>query len=168
MSIHVRSHERQTASGKTTTVRAHEREGGGGEVISEAPSWVHPALPSDFALSSAAEAPSWEDEDAEPAGDWWGDDEEEQPDSPSLTRMKDEMRHWRALGIEGRPAVPDTSPLGRVLGTDTQEGADRFARLSAYRDAGYTGPLDQDNRIPDPDDPAEQRALGILASLREH
>jgi hypothetical protein len=220
--IHVRRHKRETASGKSVTVRAHEREGGG-EVISEKPEWAQAARPGDFERGPVAPA-TWTDEDAEPAGDWWADeptgcprpgdeepamlrklfrevrevraedkqlradlragrkeygtdwrtgstdpdlDPDAEPDSPALARMKDDMRHWRSLRIEAPPGVPDTSPLGRVLGTDTQEGADSYARLKAYREAGYDGPLDQDNRIPDPDDPDEQAALSVLASLRE-
>ena len=34
-----------------------------------------------------------------------------------------------------------------------------------YREAGYQGPLDQDNNIPDPDSPAEQQTLAALAGL---
>jgi len=55
--------------------------------------------------------------------------------------------------------------MARLLGTDTPEGAARFERMSALRDSGYTGPLDSNCNIPDPDSPAEQRSLGTLAAL---
>jgi hypothetical protein len=88
--------------------------------------------------------------------------------SPSLARMQAEMRHWRSLPApETGPVEPDTSPKGRLLGLDTQEGAENFARLRAYREAGYDGPLDQDNRIPDPDDPANHESLSALARMSE-
>ena len=80
--------------------------------------------------------------------------------------MQAQMRDWRSRDVEVPPAGPDTSPLGRVLGTDTPEGAAKFARGKAYREAGYDGPLDNENRIPDPDDPAEYEALHALAAMR--
>ena len=57
-----------------------------------------------------------------------------------------------------------TSPL---LGCDTPEGLANYERGRAYREAGYNGPLDADNRIPDPDDPRERPALHALAALNE-
>jgi hypothetical protein len=177
--VHVRRHERQVAPGKTTTVRAHEREGGDSR---PAPEWATPARASDLREASGRPDPQqagiWDGDD-EQDGDWWAEGEEAQPaapvwprgdaepDSPALTNMKRTMRWWRKQAIHVPPAVPDTSPLGRALGTHTQEGADHFARLKAYREAGYDGPLNQDNQIPDPDDPAEQAALDILAELSQ-
>ena len=32
---------------------------------------------------------------------------------------------------------------------------------------GYDGPLDQDNNVPDPDDPANRESLSALAALSE-
>ena len=34
-------------------------------------------------------------------------------------------------------------------------------------EAGYDGPLDPDNRIPDPDDPANFESLSALAAMRK-
>jgi hypothetical protein len=57
--------------------------------------------------------------------------------------------------------------LARALGCDTPEGRARYDRGRAYREAGYRGPLNSANRIPDPDDPAEHEALSALAALSE-
>ena len=108
------------------------------------------------------------DGDEEPAGDFWAEPE---PDrhartEAEFTRMQAKMRDWRSRDVHVPRGEPDTSPKGRLLGTDTQEGADRFARLSAYRDAGYDGPLDRGGNIPDPDDPANYEPLHGLAALR--
>ena len=92
--------------------------------------------------------------------------DEPEPPSQAFLDMQAEMRDWRERDIQVPPAQPDPSPKGRLLGTDTQEGADSFARLKAYRQAGYTGPLGPGNRIPDPDDPAERPALEALAFMR--
>lgn len=87
---------------------------------------------------------------------------------PALARMQARMRHWRSLPEpDVSYAVPDTSPLGRALGNDTREGAENFARLKAYREAGYHGPLYRDSRIPDPDDPANHESLSALARMSE-
>lgn len=161
----VRRHQRRTASGKVTTVRRHERDTGGGPVddpYRPAPYVGGPAAP------EAAPAPreSWWDEEGEPvAGDWWAEEPEPEPVT-EFAAMQQQMREWRAREIEVRPVQPDTSPMGRALGLDTPEGAAKFARLRAYREAGYDGPLDSENRIPDPDDPAERPALEALAHMR--
>jgi hypothetical protein len=88
-------------------------------------------------------------------------------DNPSdeFTAMQATMRDWRARPVptESAPVRPETAAL---LGVDTPEGHARYQRLAAYREAGYTGPLDQDNTIPDPDDPANTDALRTLAALR--
>jgi hypothetical protein len=39
---------------------------------------------------------------------------------------------------------PHSPQMAKLLGTDTPEGAARFDRMSALRDSGYTGPIDQD------------------------
>lgn len=179
--IRVRKHQRQLASGKTTTVRQHERQGtssheqathedgswwdGSG---AEMPAGDYPKGTSFFRQDDDVFAvhpdgsvhPVTCDDAAEP-----GQDRHERTDT-EFTRMQGEMRQWRSRDVKVPPAEVDASPLGKVLGTDTQEGADKFARLSAYRDAGYLGPLDQDNRIPDPDDPANHGSLHALADLR--
>ena len=136
--IRVRKHQRQVASGKTEDVTEHERRAR--DPRSEL---------------MRAETPEW---------DRPGRQQEPAPDS-DLGRMLADMRDWRSRAVEVPPAKPDTSPMGRLLGTDTQEGADKFARLKAYRDAGYGGPLNSDNEIPDPDDPAERPALEALARM---
>ena len=71
------------------------------------------------------------------------------------------------------PAQPAAAPAeamspqkAKSLGCDTPDGMARFQRLSAYRDAGYRGPLDSDGRIPDPDDPANDESLSALAYMR--
>ncbi len=57
--------------------------------------------------------------------------------------------------------------LARALGCDTPEGFEKYERGRAYCEAGYSGPLDPDNRIPDPDDPANHQTLSALAALGE-
>jgi hypothetical protein len=52
------------------------------------------------------------------------------------------------------PSAAHSPEKARLLGTDTPQGAARFDRLSRMRDAGWTGPLDPQERIPDPDNPA--------------
>jgi hypothetical protein len=55
----------------------------------------------------------------------------------------------------------------RLLGLDTAEGRERFQRLSALRDSGYTGPIDQDgNPVSDGLAPA-QRGDIALTSMQE-
>jgi hypothetical protein len=170
----VRKHQRQTASGRQTTVRHHTRGGERTRREDEAEAareaWADRAAPHVSTLSSETEPAAeewWAGDDEPPPGEFWDDDPEPEP-SPAFLSMQDEMRDWRSRRIEVPPATPDTSPLGRALGTDTQDGADKFARLKAYREAGYDGPLDSDNRIPDPDDPTERPALEALAHMREH
>lgn len=206
----VRKHKRQTASGKTTTVRHHTRRGGDGkdDPAQARAAWQDRAAPHYSTLPAtappAADESFWDEDSAEPDGEWWAEDEPnpafaqmqrdmddwhaqgERGPSPAqqqaarlkagevrrgdraFAAMQEEMRAWRSRPVpDAGPVVPDTSPLGRALGTDTQEGAEKFARLSAYRDAGYTGPLDSDNRIPDPDDPANYESLHALAAMSE-
>jgi hypothetical protein len=190
--IHVRRHKRETASGKTVSVRAHDRDGGDG--VREAPEWAQPVSVSDFGRPAESEP--------EPgAGDWWADSESSDTDEPpaydytlmddawsetwrigdradpsarqepgdsALARMQDEMREWRSRPEPVPPPDEPMSPqMAKLLGCDTPEGRAKYDRLRAYRGAGYTGPLDQDNRIPDPDDPANRQSLSALAALRE-
>jgi hypothetical protein len=86
----------------------------------------------------------------------------------ALPPMLDEMRTWHARP-EPRPspATPMTPQLAKCLGADTPEGLERYERGRAYREAGYLGPLDSGNRIPDPDDPANYEMLHALAALGE-
>jgi hypothetical protein len=148
---HVRRHERQVRPGRTVNVRAHEREGGD---LTAAPDWAKPAQASDFQAAPA---------DEPDAGDWWddgGDDDRE------LSRMKDGMRDWRARPEPApSPAEPMSPQMAKLLGADTPEGLAHYERGRAYREAGYDGPLNSDNRIPDPDDPAEQASLSTLAAM---
>jgi hypothetical protein len=86
--------------------------------------------------------------------------------SDEFTAMQADMRDWRARPIPTESAAVRPE-MAALLGADTPEGHARYQRLAAYRDAGYTGPLDQDNTIPDPDDPANADALRTLAALRK-
>ena len=71
--------------------------------------------------------------------------------------------------------IGDMSPgKARLLGVDTPEGAARFERLSALRDSGYTGPIDQDgNAVSETDfrkSPVQRgdKALpGMIEQMRE-
>ena len=84
----------------------------------------------------------------------------------ALDDMKAEMRKWRSLPVpDPGPAEPMDPGKARLLGCDTPEGRAKFDRLRAYREAGYHGPLDKDNNIPDPDSPTEQQTLSALAGL---
>lgn len=86
----------------------------------------------------------------------------------ALPGMLGEMRAWRARPVpQPSPAGPMSPQKAKLLGCDTPEGRARFDRLRAYREAGYTGPLDKDNNIPDPDDPANRESLHMLAALSE-
>jgi hypothetical protein len=79
-----------------------------------------------------------------------------------------EMRAWRAGPVPTpAPVEPMTEETARLLGCDTPEGLARYRRLSAWRDAGYTGPLDEHDNIPDPDDPVNAAHLRTLAALRK-
>ena len=87
-------------------------------------------------------------------------------EAAALDDMKAEMRKWRSFPVpEPGPAGPMSPQKAKLLGCDTPEGRAKYDRLRAYREAGYTGPLDKDNNIPDPDSPAEQRSLDMLAAL---
>jgi hypothetical protein len=91
---------------------------------------------------------------------------QERRESAALDDMKAEMRKWRSFPApEPGPVEPMSPQKAALLGCDTPEGRAKFDRLRAYREAGYNGPLDSDNNIPDPDSPAEQHSLGILAAL---
>jgi hypothetical protein len=86
----------------------------------------------------------------------------------ALPGMLDEMREWRSRPApEPSPAEPMSPQKAQLLGCDTPEGLARFERGRALREAGYTGPLDRDGRIPDPDDPRERESLHMLAALSE-
>lgn len=87
-------------------------------------------------------------------------------EAAALADMKAEMRKWRSLPApDPGPAEPMDPGKARLLGCDTPEGRAKFDRLRAYREAGYNGPLDKDNNIPDPDAPGEQQTLSALAGL---
>ena len=88
--------------------------------------------------------------------------------SRALDGMRDNMRSWRSRPAPSpRPDKPMPDALARALGCDTPEGREKYDRGRAYREAGYTGPLDSENRIPDPDDPANHESLSALAALGE-
>lgn len=108
------------------------------------------------------------------AGDYRKAQERRQADSAgsqgdtTLAAMQQQMRDWRSRPepVPG-PAEPMSPAKAKLLGCDTPEGRARYDRVRAYREAGYTGPLDQDGRISDPDDPKERRTLEMLAALQK-
>ena len=168
----VRRHQRQTASGKTTTVRQHERNVGGQAWADR----VQETTQRGWQVPAASETPPprddgswWDDDEATPAGDWWAEEEpvSEEPRDKEPDGMLADMRDWRSRPEpKPSPAEPMSPEKEKLLGCDTPEGRAKFDRLRAYREAGYDGPLDSDNRIPDPDDPANQDALSALAYMR--
>jgi hypothetical protein len=110
-------------------------------------------------------------DDGEPPRHAWMDSEPERPKGAGFDQMSQEMRDWRALGepdLSSEPAKRYSPEMEELLGLDTPEGRAKMDRLRAYREAGYTGPLDQDNNIPDPDDPENWEWMSAVASLREH
>jgi len=163
VSIHVRRHTRVTETGRTVTVRSHEREGYDGTV--PVPPWSRPVPVSALPVQPVPQADDiWDDSAAE------GQDEvsdREARHSEELDRTKQQMREWRSRPV---PAVAPDEPMSpqmeKLMGCDTPEGREKYDRLRAYREAGYDGPLGPDNRIPDPDDPASQDALSALAWMR--
>jgi len=91
---------------------------------------------------------------------------QERREAAALADMQAEMRKWRSLPAPAPgPAGPMSPAKAKLLGCDTPEGRAKYDRLRAYREAGYNGPLDSNNNIPDPDSPAEQRSLDMLAAL---
>ena len=91
---------------------------------------------------------------------------QERREAAALTDMKAEMRKWRGLPApDPGPSEPMSPGMAKLLGCDTPEGRAKYDRLRAYREAGYHGPLDSNNNIPDPDSPAEQKSLDALAAL---
>jgi len=91
---------------------------------------------------------------------------QERREAAALEDMKAEMRKWRSLPVpEPGPAEPMSPQEAALLGVDTPEGRAKYDRRRAYREAGYHGPLDSNNNIPDPDSQAEQRSLDMLAAL---
>ena len=102
------------------------------------------------------------------ARDWPVHEHHHAAGDSAFTRMADDMREWRSRPEPvPSPAKPMHSALANALGCGTPEGLARYERGRAYREAGYRGPLDADNRIPDPDDPAGLDALRTLAALGE-
>jgi hypothetical protein len=232
--IHVRKHARQLGSGKTTTVRQHERGGMPAQdatAVHDGGSWwdgstdpvpegdyppgtsffrqgdeVFAAHPDGSVFPVAQDDDGHEDDNLglspemarlfgadtpEGAARWrrardlresgytgpidqdgYAQPEPEPPASPppsaAMTRMQDEMRYWRSLPEpQPRPEAPMSPQMAHAMGCDTPEGRAKYDRLRAYREAGYTGPLNQDNQIPDPDDPAKYQALLALAAMSE-
>lgn len=89
-----------------------------------------------------------------------------QREAAALESMKAKMRKWRSWPLPlPSPAKPMNPQLAKALGCDTPEGLARYERGRALREAGYDGPLDSNNNIPDPDSPAEQKSLDMLAAL---
>ncbi|MFC7535740.1 hypothetical protein, partial [Actinoplanes sp. GCM10030250] len=65
-------------------------------------------------------------------------------ESLELADLRETMRAWRAAPV---PPAPDLAEMTRemavLLGCDTPEGRASYQRLSAWRAAGYRGPLDE-------------------------
>lgn len=222
----VRSHQRQTASGRTTTVRQHSRKGGGAKP-DRSQRGIGGKLRSLLASRRARRQPDaeswWADEEVSRAEaserrqearaqrraektakrardaveqDRWEHDmkfaaakrgvpayrplgtkaDDWKPRTPaehekaaaSFREMLDDMREWRSRPEpEPKPAGPMTPQLAKALGCDTPEGFELYERGRAYREAGYDGPLDNDNRIPDPDSKSNLDALKALAAMRK-
>lgn len=180
--IRVRRHQRQLASGKTATVRQHERGGNG----SADEGGIRPDGEDDWWDRPEAEEMK---RDEDPDGTWYfrdgdGDlyrvlpdgtthpvsENKPEPADPAereLDRTRQQMREWRS---RPEPVASDDEPMSpqmeKAMGCDTPEGRERYDRLRAYREAGYDGPLDRDCRIPDPDDPANHETLSALAYMR--
>jgi hypothetical protein len=261
MSIRVRRHQRELASGKTTTVRQHERRGnareqevpeggswwdGSGEAVPaaagahpegssffrqddevfavhpdgtvhpverpgegmspemarllgadtpegaervrrvdalrdsgytgprDADGYATPQSPREFrqakrAAQRRANTAPTRDESEDASAEWHRlDDADRARRNPPLNGMQKEMRWWRKQPEPvAKPDKPMSPQMAKLLGCGTPEGRAKYDRLRAYREAGYDGPLDQDNRIPDPDDPANYESLSALAALRE-
>lgn len=165
----VRKHKRQMASGKTTTVRHHTRKGGSGENAGGREFEANP----DYRPPHVSEIPAQETGEADES--WWADDEPEPGEAApprrgdtAFPKMQEEMRAWRSRPEPvASPDEPMHPQLAKALGCDTPEGLAHYERGRAYREAGYDGPLDSDNRIPDPDDPAEYESLHTLAAMSE-
>lgn len=177
----VRRHQRQTASGKTVSVRHHTRDTGEGarqgwaDRVAQSSAY-YPAPPPPEPPETAPVAEDWWDgDDADPGGDWWDDNDlgktrmdEVSGPGEKLSAMLADMRDWRSRPEpQPQPHAPMSPQLAELLGCDTPEGRARYDRRRAYREAGYDGPLDQDDRIPDPDDPANYDALATLAAMRK-
>jgi len=98
---------------------------------------------------------------------WWLNGETAEQQQERVDAMRAEMREWRAREVPPAPTETRAMPpdLAAAFGLDTQEGRERYERGRALRAAGYSGPLDGDNRIPDPDDPHELPGLSALAAL---
>jgi hypothetical protein len=106
--IHVRRHKRQLESGKTVTVRAHERDVDP-DPRREVPEWSRPAQAAEY------RNPAF---DAAPGEDWWADDGDYEesggtyrpPDTAAQEAAEREAyaagvrAHAAALGGTGRPA----------------------------------------------------------------
>lgn len=56
-----------------------------------------------------------------------------------------------------------SEPTRRADGKPETEADRRFFDL---RESGYTGPINQDGRKPDMNNPRDRRAVGILARMR--
>ena len=143
MSYLVRRHKRKTASGKTTTVREHERQDPGGTGSSP---YVRDGddvyeVRGDGSRERLRPPDWWN----APASDDWGDD------AWSQEAAEPEMSPAFAAMVRQNPAL----------------GGEDFRRLKALRDSGYDGPVDQDGNIPAPDDPRNKASLDALAGLRE-
>jgi hypothetical protein len=145
-----------------------------GEEAPEGDFWDEPAI----GWSEEAEQRlrgKWEREKDERLAGWSAEvaamraeDPRHAPVTPQFLDLQQEMRDWRSLPEpDPAPAEPMPAAKAELLGCDTPEGRAKYDRLRAYREAGYTGPLDQDNRIPDPDDPASHQMLSALARMSE-
>ncbi|MEV4241702.1 hypothetical protein AB0J47_41915 [Nocardia sp. NPDC049737] len=83
-----------------------------------------------------------------------------------LASLRETMRTWRAAPAPAAPEDKQMTPeMASLLGCETPEGRASYQRLSAWRAAGYDGPLDENANIPDPDDPTNIDRLATLAHL---
>ena len=193
----VRTHTRRTASGRTVTVRQHDRKGGSASrpagrsrrkraaillagtsavlavsIIAGAATIIPGVIAVGCALVYCVLA--WRTprvKHGRHAESWWA----EEPPAAGPRRLGDrempalqaEMRQWRRRPVPQAPPEDLDPQMAKLLGCDTPEGRASYDRLRAYREAGYTGPLDEHNRIPDPDDPANYELLHSAAAMRE-
>lgn len=143
--IHVRRHKRTTASGKTVSVTAHERQGGGGrsgEIVRPAPEWSRPEYVGDIT----------------PVADKRGTS----PEFRAMFLEDDGIEEdiWAEGDAAQAPAEPEMSPAFAAFMAQSRDPGEmeRFRQLKVMRDAGYDGPVDQDGL------PADRKAFTKVIS----
>ena len=124
----VRRHQRQTASGKTTTVRQHERNVGGQAWADR----VQETTQRGWQVPPAGETPPpprddgnwWDDDEATPAGDWWAEDDQQTASCP-------------ACGL----SLP-VNAGGNLAGHKDARDPDRYCTGSGTTQPGSRGPAE--------------------------